>query len=208
MCEFSAESALKKKHDRVRSQVDEVQRHPRVLRAEQQLRMYGAAQAAAYCADEGWGSVESCLDAYSVLGDSAIISAFRRSPAQVLARLDLLAGGSGIPASSHGLSQSLALWSAYSDHDFLPGLVHYQVVSLSFFAERSVLIGRVASRVAAMSCGWDPRGVCIPEAFYSRKRNEYKNIMKKDREISESLSFQLDAWSAGASLALSVAGSF
>ncbi|MCK7642499.1 hypothetical protein JIM95_005335 [Corynebacterium sp. CCM 8835] len=118
------------------------------------------------------------IDVYSVLAPEFVqdtARVFLRSPLQVLARMDVLAGGNGRPERAVGELMVLAATvTSGADPDLLPGIVHGQLLSTSAFGERTGVIARAASRLAAVAGGFDPRGLAVPEPWLNRYRAEYR----------------------------------
>lgn len=125
---------------------------------------------------------------------------FLRAPLQILARMDVLAGGDGKPDSNVAALQQLAR-VIVSGTDFLPGVVHGLLLESGSFGPRTGIIARAASRLAAVATGFDPRGLTVPEVFLHRHREEYLGL-SFSREF---LDFQLRAFIAGAAEADSIA---
>ena len=117
------------------------------------------------------------IDVYSVLAPEFVqgtARVFLRSPLQVLARMDVLAGGTGRPERAVGeLSVLAATVTSGADPDLLPGIVHGQLLSTSAFGARTGVVARAASRLAAVAGGFDPRGLAVPEPWLNRHRAEY-----------------------------------
>ncbi|MCK7662456.1 hypothetical protein M0E87_02065 [Corynebacterium sp. CCM 9185] len=117
------------------------------------------------------------IDVYSLLAPEVVqdtARVFLRSPLQVLARMDVLAGGTGRPDRAAGeLSVLAATVTSGADPDLLPGVIHGQLLSVSPFGQRTGVIARAASRLAAVAGGFDPRGLAVPEPWLNRHRAEY-----------------------------------
>ncbi|WP_128890605.1 hypothetical protein [Corynebacterium pelargi] len=124
--------------------------------------------------------LQQCMAAYSVLAPDVVEATtrtFLRAPLQVLAKIDVLAGGDGRPrqGSAAQLQQLAALLQQRppADGAILAGIVQAGIIATNAFDARSVLIGLVASRCAAISYGFDPRGLGVPETWLHRHRQRY-----------------------------------
>ena len=131
----------------------------------------------------------AAISAYSVLvppGVNAQAHTWLRAPSQVLARLDVVAGGQGFPANPAGI-RGLTQLVIGPQTDLLAIIaVHLAIETGELFGPRSPLIARVAARLHAIATGVDPIGLAVPEVYLYRHRNQ---------ELSPTL--LLDAWSAG-----------
>ena len=118
------------------------------------------------------------VDAYSVLAPDVreqTARTFIKAPLQVLARLDVLVGGSGRPrdGQSAGRLALLGKIVAAGPHQaVIPAVVQGEIIAHELFGSRSVAVGLAAARVSAVASGFDPRGLAVPEVHYNRHRSE------------------------------------
>ena len=151
------------------------------------------------------GPLASAVSAYSVAAPElldATVRSFARAPLQVLARIDVTAGGTGIPAGEsvrlQGIARLIAQGSGPAFDLLLPSVVHAEIAAGQFFGPRSGLVARVASRLAAVHTGFDPRGFAVPEVYYTRHRAEYAAAVDNYRTaLADALATHLAAWTAG-----------
>lgn len=155
------------------------------------------------------GAFGAAVSVYGLLAPGVIqdnAAVFRRSPANVVARMDVAAGGPGVPTSEDGPQRLQALARLLGDDRVnaavLPQVVHAEIVARELFGERSGLIGRAASRLVAVATGVDPRGLAVPEIYLNRHRAEYREALagwSRDTEgMRAALEFLLRAWIQGA----------
>lgn len=213
---------LQDRVDAARSAIARAHRRPAVLRrgdvvsSESVLR--GARAAVAL--GEGGGipladaepaadsSLARAISAYSVLAPDRLddsVRTFVRAPLQVIARLDVLAGGTRLPSRETGRLQEVARiivtrpdGPAYDA--LLPAVVHAEIAGGELFGPRSVVIAHAAARLAAVATGFDPRGIAVPETYLNRHRAEYRRLLA-GYVAGHQVDFfaqQLDAWAAGA----------
>ncbi|KQB87228.1 hypothetical protein [Corynebacterium lowii] len=153
------------------------------------------------------------ISAYGVLAPGYVESITRtwlRAPLQVLARLDVLSGGDGVPQTEverlHGLRDMIV---AGEDDALLPQVVHAEIAAREVFGERSGTVARVAGRIAAIASGFDPRGLAVPEPYLYRHRAEYHAALAEYARSWEGVSSLLElllwAWIDGAREAESIA---
>lgn len=151
------------------------------------------------------GPLASAVSVYSVAAPElldATVRSFARAPLQVLARLDVAAGGTGIPAGESARLQRLGRLIAQGGGPafdlLLPSVVHAEIAAGEFFGPRSGLVARVASRLAAVHTGFDPRGFAVPEVYYTRHRADYAAAVGNYRTaLADALLTHLAAWTAG-----------
>lgn len=151
---------------------------------------------------------ETAINVASLLAPDAIDQSariFLRAPLQSLARMDVLAGGDGKPVANVAALQQLAQVVGVQGV-FLPGLVHGVVLAYTPFAERSGIIARAASRLAAVATGFDPRGLTVPEVHLNRNRSAYLSAGANFfADPTTFMNLQLQAFIAGAAEAESIA---
>ncbi|MEZ2121819.1 hypothetical protein [Corynebacterium sp. CCM 9203] len=152
-------------------------RRPEITGAESVLRGARAGAMIDRATGEDPEILTRALDVYSILAPDLVqetARVFLRSPLQVLARMDVLAGGTGRPVrASAELAVLATTVTAGADPDLLPGVMHGQILSTVPFGERSGVIARAISRLAAVAGGFDPRGLAVPEPWLNRHRAEY-----------------------------------
>ena len=118
------------------------------------------------------------VDAYSVLAPDVreqTARTFIKAPLQVLARLDVLVGGSGRPRDGRAAGRLALLGKivAAGPHQaVIPAVVQGEIIAHELFGPRSVAVGLAAARVSAVASGFDPRGLAVPEVYYNRHRSE------------------------------------
>lgn len=151
-------------------------------------------------------SVHSQLSPGSIQANAATL---RRSPANVLARMDVAAGGDGRPvgpAAAERVRMIAKLLDANSPARphavLLPQVIHAEIAAHELFGPRSGVIARATSRLVAVATGFDPRGLAVPEVHYNRHRREYGEVLAGWSSGSEGvcacLEFLLAGWIAGA----------
>lgn len=150
--------------------------------------------------------VPPTVSAYSLLApevQASTVRTFARAPLQVLARIDVAAGGPGRPARDSAVAQALAqLITRGAGVDFdrlLPVVLHAEIAARSLFGENSTVVALVAARAAAIHTGFDPRGFAVPETYLNRHRAAYREaLMGYEDTPAELLTLLYDAWTAGA----------
>ncbi|MCK7637375.1 hypothetical protein M0E82_05090 [Corynebacterium sp. P7202] len=160
-------------------------RRPEITGAESVLRgarsgaLMDGADPALRGAGAGSRVLRRHLDVYSLLAPDTVqdtARVFLRAPLQVLARMDVLAGGTGRPERAVGeLAVLASTVTSGADPDLLPGVVHGQLLATAPFGERTGVVARAASRLAAVAGGFDPRGLAVPEPWLNRHRTEYRD---------------------------------
>lgn len=128
------------------------------------------------------------ISAYSMLVPPGVTQHERtwlRAPAQVLARLDVIAGGRGVPEKPEAIASLTRVIIGSSAAPAATITVHLAIAQAEIFGLRSPLIARVAARLHAIASGLDPSGIAVPEVYLHRHR----------RELTPSL--LIDAWLAG-----------
>lgn len=150
--------------------------------------------------------VEAYISPYALLSPETSAETARtmlRAPLQVLARLDVAAGGTGVPRGDQGPArlQALARLITHSGVDgmVLAQVVHAEIAGRQLFGVRSGVVGRVASRCVAVATGVDPLGIAVPETYYHRHRADYAAALGAWTHggQAETLEFLLRAWEAG-----------
>lgn len=104
----------------------------------------------------------------------------------------------GESARLQGLGRLIAQGGGPAFDLLLPSVVHAEIAAGEFFGPRSGLVARVASRLAAVHTGFDPRGFAVPEVYYTRHRAEYAAAVGNYRTaLADALLTHLAAWTAG-----------
>ncbi|GAB2502450.1 hypothetical protein [Corynebacterium atrinae] len=154
--------------------------------------------------DSPTGGLGSAISVYSLLAPDSLDSSartFLRAPLQILARMDVLAGGNGHPVDAaagarlQGLSRLVSVDSAWPA--LLPVIVHGEILAHRPFGPRSGGIARAASRLAAVANGFDPRGLAVPETYLNRHRDAYLASVNAGYG-ADFARLVLQAWVAGA----------
>lgn len=122
------------------------------------------------------------VSAYSVLAPELLtttVRSFARAPLGVLARVDVAAGGEGIPAPGAGprlqaLARLMTTGAGVEFDRLAPAVVHAEIVAFRLFGERSEVVARVAARAMAVHTGLDPRCFAVPETYLNRHAREYE----------------------------------
>ncbi|MCQ9370623.1 hypothetical protein NQ024_05045 [Corynebacterium sp. 35RC1] len=178
--------------------INAVHRRPVNLRKVNITSSTAALRAATLSAQlEGLGEQES-LSAYSLCGPNLIDATTRtlvRAPLQVIARIDALAGGSGQPESGEGAARLQSLARLIVDGarnqetpaGVLAAVVHEEIYTSGAFGPRTGTIARVTSRLVAVACGFDPRGLCVPEVRWRRRHVEYRTPAALEEKVAQFL---------------------
>lgn len=199
--------------DRARAAINAVHRRPVNLRkveitsSEAVLR---GAKVAAHLAEHL--TEQQVVSAYSMMAPSTMEESARifiRSPLQILARADAALGGTGQPVTSPEELELLAhVIGTSKSNPILAAVVHGEITSKQFFGPRSETIALVAARIAAVSSGLDPRGLCVPETYMRRHKTKFSDATarfgSKDGVV-DFVALHLAAWEAGAAEAESIA---
>lgn len=163
-------------------------------------------------------SEEESFSAYSLLAPDLIDTTARtmsRSPLQLLAKIDVACGGPGRPVDNAEQLQLLARIisaslqpGATSSASVISAIVHGDILTHSYFGQRSATVARVAMRAAAVAGGFDPRGLCVPETYLRRHKSDYQqaaSYFAKAHGVIDFVVLHLDAFCAGAAEAESIA---
>jgi hypothetical protein len=109
-----------------------------------------------------------------------------RSPAQAFARLHVLAGGSGAPASAAGAArlQSLSqtLLQTRSPALLVAAVVHGELLSAEAFDSHDGLVARAAERLVLVARGVDPASLVVPEAGHLALKAAYESNLRGYRD--------------------------
>ena len=88
------------------------------------------------------------------VGDEKLSAAMKEQRLHILG--DLITGGSQAHAG------------------LLSAVVHGELLTLQPFAHHNGIIARAASRLTTISAGLDPRGLAVPEVYWTRHREDYE----------------------------------
>ncbi|RNE49078.1 hypothetical protein [Corynebacterium alimapuense] len=163
--------------------------------------------------DEPTGVLGSAISVYGLLAPDRLQTSagiFGRAPLQILARMDVLSGGEGIPEDPSNTKRLHHLATVITSESLpaalLPQVVHGEILGRQIFGERSGTIARAASRLAAVADGFDPRGLAVPEPYLSRHRGSYlETVATFDQNPVAFMELGLRSWIAGAQEAESIA---
>ncbi|QCB27539.1 hypothetical protein CENDO_01180 [Corynebacterium endometrii] len=134
------------------------------------------------------------------------VRTFARAPLQVIAGLDVAAGGDGTPADPQrmqALAQLIVATAAgkcgaNADRG-LPVVAHAEIVGRTLCGARSGGIGRMVARIAAVTTGFDPRGLAVPEPYLVRHKARYAQCLEDyEKDPLPLLILLFEAWEAGA----------
>ncbi len=160
--------------------IQAVHRRPVSLRRSEVTGAESVVQGAKLASLLGNFSLPQTIDAYSILapnGRDQITRAFLRAPLQLLAKIDVLAGGAGRPASPEAARRLVGLAQLVTsgiDARLLPGVVAGEIIHYQLFGQRSMIVGLVAMRLALISGGFDPAGLTVPEVYLGRRQAEWE----------------------------------
>lgn len=121
-------------------------------------------------------------------GADATVATWRRAPLQVLARVNTLAApSSGVEAAGRPrpeVAQRLQLLAGLVTGGtgvpaaVLSAVVHGEIAALAPFERANGVTARVASRIVTVAGGLDPRGLGVPEVWWSRDRDRYAELVE------------------------------
>ncbi|MBV7302226.1 hypothetical protein [Corynebacterium sp. TAE3-ERU2] len=106
----------------------------------------------------------SALEVYGVL-TPALAETFQRAPLQVMAKLDRIAGGEGVPERQ---ASRLSVLARLVGQVETCALLHGEILGHRIFGPRSVVVGYATVRLNAMAAGLDPKGLAMPEPYLLR----------------------------------------
>jgi hypothetical protein len=151
-----------------------------------------------------------------------LLPVWQRAPMQALARLHVLAAADladdeslGRPRPVRAVSRRLdILADLVAGGTSVPGpvltaIVHGELLALSPFGSADGVVARAAARVTMIATGLDPKGLIVPEVFYLRRSDRYRQaaaaFAKGGEGLTEWLLFSCEAIEAGAREATSIA---
>lgn len=146
--------------DAAAADLQALHRHPATARGSGVTSSEGVLRGARLAALLGNAPEAQLVDAYSVLAPDVreqTARTFIKAPLQVLARLDVLVGGSGRPRDERAAGRLALLGKIVATNP------HQAVIPA---------VGLAAARVSAVASGFDPRGLAVPEVYYNRHRSE------------------------------------
>ena len=121
-------------------------------------------------------------------GTTGLVGVWRRAPLQALARLhslaaaDLAAGDRiGRPRGESGIAERLDLLTrlliaeATVPAPVLAAVAHGEILALTPFGSADGVVARAVSRLVTMTSGLDPHGLGVPEVFWLRRADEYRD---------------------------------
>jgi hypothetical protein len=116
----------------------------------------------------------------------SLVPVIGRSPLQALARLHVLAGGSGQPGSEEGAARLQSLSSTLVATS-VPGLivaalVHADLLAAAPFGSYDGIVARAAERLVMVSRGVDPASLVVPEAGHLALRAAYESNLRGYRD--------------------------
>jgi hypothetical protein len=151
-----------------------------------------------------------------------ILAVWQRAPMQALARLHVLAAADlaedeslGRPRQARWISKRLdILAEIVAGGSSVPGpvltaVVHGELLALSPFGTADGVVARAAARLTMIATGLDPKGLIVPEVFYLRRSDRYREAAAAFASggdgLTEWLLFSCEAIEAGAREATSIA---
>ena len=130
------------------------------------------------------------------------LAGLTRQPLHVAAKLDLTLGGSGFPV----LPEKLQVLGAILSHDPRNG-VGADILGLTYGAlDNGLAVGLILARLAAMAFGLDPKGLCVPEVYFTRYRSQlFDALSSYDSDPEKLYEVYVKAMYAGAAEAEGIA---
>ena len=120
-------------------------------------------------------------------GATNIVGAWQRAPLQALARLHALAAADlvseahlGRPRQSPEVAARLDLLTrlvtggSSAPAPVLAAVAHGEVLTLAPFGSADGVVARAVSRLVTMASGLDPHGLGVPEVFWFRRAQGYR----------------------------------
>ncbi|WKD62193.1 hypothetical protein CCICO_10990 [Corynebacterium ciconiae DSM 44920] len=152
------------------------------------------------------GSEVNALEVYGVL-TPALADTFQRAPLQVMAKVDRLAGGEGLPERHASRLTALAPLVGQVE---TCALLHGEILGHHIFGERSMVVGFATVRLNAMASGLDPKGVAMPEPYLLRDPAAHTALIEGycRGEVDALAAAHFQAWVRGGEEAARVAERF
>lgn len=153
-----------------------------------------------------------------------LLPVWQRAPMQALAKLHVLAAADlveddalGRPRAVRAVSKRLDILAGLvAGGTSVPGpvltaVVHGELLALSPFGSADGVVARAAARVSMIATGLDPKGLIVPEVFFLRRADSYREaaaaFARGGEGLTEWLLFSCEAVQAGAREATSIAES-
>ena len=148
------------------------------------------------------------------------VTTFRRAPLQIIAKLNTLAApqpyisepGRPDPAADGRLHLlgNLLTGSSQAGSAIISAVAHGELLSLSPFASANGVTARALSRLVTVAGGLDPRGLSVPEVYWSKNTATYESaaagFASGDVEgVRQWILFHLEGLSRGSREAWSIA---
>ena len=156
-----------------------------------------------------------------------LLSAWRGSPLQALARLHVVAAADLVPAPRHeaelgrpragegiaarlGLLADLVTGGTRVPAPVLVAVVHGELLALAPFPAANGVVARAAARLTGVAAGLDPKGLAVPEVGHLRHAAEYRTAAAAfasgtSEGVREWLLHCCAQWEAGAREGTSIA---
>ncbi|RLV48459.1 oxidoreductase [Nocardioides mangrovicus] len=127
------------------------------------------------------GSVDAAVRISAEL--LSLVPVLKRAPLQVLARLDVLAGGSGRPATPEAAARMGDLAQTLLAPTTAPALLvaavaHAEIATVAPFGTADGLVARAVERLLLVARGVDPASLVVPEAGHLALRAEYESNLR------------------------------
>lgn len=158
-----------------------------------------------------------------------LVAVWRGAPLQALARLHVLAAADLLPADRHeaelgrprsepevsarlSLLADLVTGATAVPAPVLVAVVHGELLTLAPFGTADGVVARAAARLAATAAGLDPKSLAVPEVGHLRRVDEYRAAAAGfaaggSDGVGGWVLHCCAQWEAGATEALSIAGS-
>ncbi|MBU3686468.1 MAG: oxidoreductase [Mycobacterium sp.] len=121
-------------------------------------------------------------------GTTALVGVWGRAPLQALARLHALAAADLVDGDRLGrprpepdvvarlnlLTRLVAVDRSTVSAPVLAAVAHGEILSLAPFGSADGVVARGVSRLVTMTTGLDPHGLGVPEVFWLRRAEEYR----------------------------------
>ena len=125
----------------------------------------------------------------------SLVPVIGRSPLQAFARLHVLAGGVGQPASAESAdrlqSLSQAMLATSAPALMVAALVHADLATAAPFESHNGIVARAAERLVLVARGVDPASLVVPEAGHLALRAQYESNLRAYRDGADA---GLHAW--------------
>ncbi len=121
-------------------------------------------------------------------GTTSLVGVWQRAPLQALARLHALAAADlvddsqlGRPRRQPEISPRLDLLTRLITGDsrvpapVLAAVAHGEILTLAPFGSADGVVARAVSRLVTIASGLDPHGLGVPEVYWLRRADEYRD---------------------------------